>query len=80
MEAFDLWRTFESFTQIDSTMPRKLRDHFNFLERNLIQNLAWIQGSNFVKNCIEIRKQHELLLNKEQEIGLDEMQKIEETK
>lgn len=36
LEAFDLWRTFESFLNLDTTMPRKLKDHFTQLERHLI--------------------------------------------
>lgn len=36
LEAFELWRTFESFMQINNSMPNKLREHFLQLECHIV--------------------------------------------
>ena len=45
-DAFDLWRTYETFLSFDNTMPRKVREHFVNLERSIVQYLSWLPGSN----------------------------------
>lgn len=77
LEAFDLWRTFESFLQLDTTMPRKLKDHFIQLEKYLIQSLSWKPGTSFVLNCKQMLNTPELQLEKEQQMDLDEVQRQE---
>ena len=46
LDAFDLWRTFESFLSFDNTMPRKIREHFVGLERHVVQCLSWALDSS----------------------------------
>lgn len=36
LDAFDLWRTFESFLTFDQSMPKKVREHFIALERHIV--------------------------------------------
>lgn len=36
LQAYDLWRTLETFLNFDSSMPQKLREHFLDLERQIV--------------------------------------------
>ena len=53
-DAFDLWRTYEAFMGFDLTMPRKVREHFVNLEKQIVQYLSWQPGSNVTKKINEI--------------------------
>lgn len=57
LEAFDLWRTFESFMVVNGQMPVKLREYFMQLESYILQSLSWGQGSSVVKICKDLQQE-----------------------
>ena len=54
--AYDLWRTLESFLTFDPRMPRKLKEHFLDLERQIVQHLSWKPNSPVIKTVLKILK------------------------
>jgi hypothetical protein len=55
LQPIEFWRTFESFLQINNTMPVKLRQHFLHLEGHLIRFLCWSRSSQIVKVLSQIK-------------------------
>ena len=41
LNAFELWKTFQTFIQLDPNLPRQLREHFLDIERQLTLHLIW---------------------------------------
>lgn len=49
LPAYDLWKTFSSFINLDPHMPRQLKDHFFDIERQMVLHLIWQRDTFVVK-------------------------------
>ena len=61
LHAFELWKTFQTFIQLDPNLPRQLREHFLDIERQLTLHLIW------QKNTIVVKKLQEIIARNERE-------------
>ena len=61
LHAFELWKTFQTFIQLDPNLPRQLREHFLDIERQLTVHLIW------QKNTIVVKKLQEIIARNERE-------------
>jgi len=77
LEAFDLWRTFESFMVTCQLMPHKLREYFQQLESYIVSCLSWSQGSPVVAMCEELLAKPKELTGKGAVVSLESIVKQE---
>lgn len=56
LQAYDLWRVFSIFIDLDPGLPRQLREHFLGIERELILYQVWTKNSIVVQTLQEATK------------------------
>ena len=60
LNAFELWKTFQTFIQLDPNLPRQLREHFLDIERQLTLHLIWQKNTIVVQKLASIIARNEL--------------------
>jgi len=72
LHAFELWKTFQTFIQLDPNLPRQLREHFLDIERQLTLYLIW------QKNTIVVKKLQNIIAKNDQEEKYKAAGKVEQ--
>ena len=69
LPAYDLWVTFQTFSTLDPTLPRQLREHFFDIERQLVLHLIWRKDTIIVKKLQDVIARNQKEEEKEAQNG-----------